>query len=126
MPAVGEAALPVSGATVVADAGRDVAAKSLEPDPEPQARGTEARPEPSCQSAGAPRRRLRAVAPREPSRERSQPGRWGGVAVLAVVAAVVWAAVLAVEYRGPASPQPGDPVVRLAAEPEATGGRSVR
>ncbi len=126
VPAVDDAAPPVSATAVVSDARLDVAAEGLKSDPEPQGRSTEARPQRSHQSAGVPRRRSGPAGPRKPSRERPQRGRWGGVAVLAVVAAIVWAAVLAVEYRGPASPQPGEPVVRLAAEPEATGGRSVR
>lgn len=131
MPAVEVASPPVSAAAVVADAGCDGAAECLKSEclksgPEAQGRKTVARAEPSHPSAAPPRRRSRPAGPRKPSRERPQPGRWGGVAVLAVVAAIVWAAVLAVEYRKPVSAEPGEPVVRLAAEPEVTGGRSVR
>ncbi len=131
MPAVEVASPTVSATAVVADAGCDGAAECLKTEclksgPEAQGRKTAVRSEPSHPLAATPRRRSRPVGPRKPSRERPQPGRWGGVAVLAVVAALVWAAVLAVEYRGPASPQTGEPVVRLAAEPESTGGRSVR
>jgi hypothetical protein len=75
------------------------------------------------------RRQQRRPAGRASVAEQRQSGRWGSVAVLAAIAAVVWLAVLAVE-RQPLDEAPGgSQSLRIAAEPEfrqPAGGRSVR
>lgn len=126
MSAVDVAAPQVSA---VAGSGLDVAADGLSSDPELQKPSTDSYPEPSQsphRSTGASRQRSRPGSPRKKLRDQSEHGHWSGVAVLAVVAAIVWVAVFAVEHRSPASKQQDGPVVRLAVEPNAAIGGTVQ
>lgn len=114
-----------SAELVVATPASSAAPDSLTPDSVPVVPASIAPP-----LGTRPRRRQqRRAAGRASVAEHRQSGRWGSVAVLAAIAAVVWLAVLAVE-RQPLDEVPGgSQSLRIAAEPEfrqPAGGRSVR
>lgn len=114
-----------SAELVVATPASSATPDSLTPDSVPVATASIAPP-----LGTRPRRRQqRRAAGRASVAEHRQSGRWGSVAVLAAIAAVVWLAVLAVE-RQPLDEVPGgSQLLRIAAEPEfrqPAGGRSVR
>ena len=114
-----------SAELVVATPASSATPDSLTPDSVPVAPASIAPP-----LGTRPRRRQqRRPAGRASVAEHRQSGRWGSVAVLAAIAAVVWLAVLAVE-RQPLDEVPGgSQSLRIAAEPEfrqPAGGRSVR
>lgn len=114
-----------SAELVVATPASSATPDSLTPDPVPVAPASIAPP----QGTRPRRRQQRRAAGRASVAEHRQSGRWGSVAVLAAIAAVVWLAVLAVE-RQPLDEVPGgSQSLRIAAEPEfrqPAGGRSVR